>query len=188
LLLTLICAVAFAVGLVFMVVPVHLAFMLVDLGTRSTGEIGLAYALNSVGIIAGTLAFGWFLASRLAVVQQLAIGSLVCGLGFLIMGAAHDFTLLTLGAAINGLGCGVVLPALVSWGLRSLPFARRGFGTGAFTATQFIGYFCSPLLVMPLVGLWGSRFAVIEGWGIALLLIAALAFAGSLRSRRLKLS
>ncbi|WP_434106054.1 MFS transporter [Paraburkholderia caffeinilytica] len=187
-LLALICAIAFAVGLVFMVVPVHLSFMLVDLGIRSTGEIGFAYALNSVGIIAGTLAFGWFLASRFAVPQQFAIGTLVCGLGFLILGVAHDFTLLTLGGAINGIGCGVVLPALVSWGLRSLPFERRGFGTGAFTAGQFIGYFCSPLIVMPLVGHWGSRFEVVEGGGIGLLLIAALAFAGALSTHRLKLN
>jgi MFS family permease len=187
-LLALICAIAFVVGLVFMVVPVHLSFMLVELGVHSTNEIGLAYALNSVGIIAGTLAFGWFLASRLAVLQQFALGTLIGGVGFLTMGAAHDSTLLTLGGAINGIGCGVALPALVSWGLRSLPFARRGFGTGAFTATQFIGYFCSPLIVMAMVGHWGSRFGVVQGWGVALAIVAALAFAGSLGTRRLKLS
>lgn len=187
-LLALICVVAFGVGLVFMVVPVHLSFMLVDLGAHSTYEFGLAYALNSVGVIAGTLVFGWLLASRLAVLQQFAVGTLVCGLGFLTMGMAHDFTLLTLGAAINGVGCGVVLPALVSWGLRSLPFARRGFGTGAFTASEFVGYFCSPLIVMAMVGHWGSRFAVVQGWGMGLFAIAALAFAGSLGTRRLKLS
>ncbi|MFL9944252.1 MFS transporter [Paraburkholderia graminis] len=187
-LLALICAVAFVVGLVFMVVPVHLSFMLVELGVNSTNEIGLAYALNSVGIIAGTLAFGWFLASRLAVLQQFALGTLICGAGFVTMGAAHDFTLLTLGAAINGIGCGVALPALISWGLRSLPFARRGFGTGAFTASQFVGYFCSPLIVMTMVGYWSSRFAVVQGWGAALAVVAALAFLGSLGTSRLKLS
>jgi MFS family permease len=183
-LLAVICAVAFGVGLVFMVVPVHLSFMVVALGTHSTGEIGLAYALNSVGIITGTLVFGWFLSTRFAVAQQFAIGTLICGLGFWTMGVAQDFTMLTLGGAINGVGCGIVLPALVSWGLRSLPFERRGMGTGAFTATQFIGYFCSPLIVMPMVGMWGSRFAVVEGWGFALIALAVVAFAGSFGTRR----
>lgn len=188
-LLAVICAVAFGVGLVFMVVPVHLSFMVVALGTHSTGEIGLAYALNSVGIIAGTVVFGWILSTRFAVSKQFAIGTLICGLGFVTMGVAQDVTMLTLGGAINGFGCGIVLPALVSWGLRSLPFARRGMGTGAFTATQFIGYFCSPLIVMPMVGMWGSRFAVVEGWGVALLVLAVVAFAASFSAgRRVKLS
>ncbi|MBU9598397.1 MFS transporter [Burkholderia multivorans] len=188
-LLALICAAAFGVGMVFMVVPVHLSFMLVQLGVRSTTEIGLAYATNSGGIIAGTLAFGWFFARRLSVSRQFALGSAICGAGFVCMGVAHEFTTLTLGGAINGVGCGVVLPALVSWGLRSLPFSRRGFGTGAFTAAQFIGYFCSPLIVMPMVVHWGSRFDVVQAWGVALLLLAALGFTIALVSaQRLKLS
>ncbi|MFT4067744.1 MFS transporter [Paraburkholderia sp.] len=188
-LLALICVAAFGVGMVFMVVPVHLSFMVVQLGVQSTNEIGLAYATNSVGIIVGTLAFGWFIAARLTVPQQFALGTALCGAGFVCMGSAHDFPTLTLGGALNGFGCGVILPALVSWGLRSLPFSRRGFGTGAFTAAQFVGYFCSPLVVMPMVAHWGSRFVVVQAWGVALLLLAALGFAVALiGAQRLKLS
>ena len=187
-LLALICLAAFGVGLVFMIVPVHLSFMLVQLGVHSTSAIGLAYAVNSAGIIVGTLGFGWFIASRCSVLQQFVLGMIVCGLGFVSMGTAHDETMLTVGGAINGLGCGIALPALVSWGLRSMPFSRRGFGTGAFTAAQFIGYFCSPIIVMGMVMNWGSRFAVVQAWGFALFVLAAVCVAGSLlRVRRLKL-
>ena len=187
-LLALVCLAAFGVGLVFMIVPVHLSFMLVQLGVHSTSAIGFAYAMNSAGIIAGTLGFGWFIASRCTVLQQFVLGMLVCGLGFVCMGTAHDETMLTVGGAINGLGCGIALPALVSWGLRSLPFSRRGFGTGAFTAAQFVGYFCSPIIVMGMVMHSGSRFAVVQAWGLALFALAAVCVAGSmLRLRRLKL-
>jgi MFS family permease len=187
-LLGLICLVGFAVGLVFMVVPVHLSYMVVEVGVHSTSQMGVAYAVNSVGVIVGTLIFGWLFSTRLAVMQQFAVGTLICAAGFICMGAANDFTLLTLGGAINGVGCGVMLPALVSWGLRSLPFSRRGFGTGAFTATQFIGYFCSPLILMPMVAHWGSRSAVLQGWGITLIALAAVAFLGSFTFRTLKFS
>ncbi|WP_321858499.1 MFS transporter [Paraburkholderia tropica] len=187
-LLALICLAAFGVGLVFMIVPVHLSFMLVQLGVHSTSAIGFAYAVNSAAIIVGTLCFGWVLASRCTVLQQFVLGTLVCGLGFVCMGTAHDETMLTVGGAINGVGCGIVLPALVSWGLRSLPFSRRGFGTGAFTAAQFIGYFCSPIIVMGMVMHSGSRFAVVQTWGFALFVLAAVCLAVPLlRVRRLKL-
>ncbi|MBU9133432.1 MFS transporter [Burkholderia multivorans] len=187
-LLALVCLAAFGVGLVFMVVPVHLSFMLVQLGVHSTSAIGFAYAMNSVGIIVGTLCFGWFIASRYSVLHQFVLGTVICGLGFVCMGAARDQTVLTLGGSINGFGCGIVLPALVSWGLRSLPFSRRGFGTGAFTAAQFIGYFCSPMIVMAMVAHSGSRFSVVQAWGLALFVLAAVCLAGSLlRVRRLKL-
>ncbi|KKB61864.1 hypothetical protein WM40_20940 [Robbsia andropogonis] len=183
-LLALICLAAFLVGLVFMVVPVHLSFMLVALHVHSTGAIGIAYALNSVGVIVGTLLFGWRLARRFTVLPQFALSALLCGIGFLTMGAARDFAVLTLGSAINGLGCGMAVPAMISWGLRSLPFARRGFGTGAFTSSQSIGYFCSPIIVMVLVGHGGSRFTVLQSWGMAFTALAVLGFAVSFGASR----
>jgi MFS family permease len=174
-LLGLICVIAFAIGLVFMVVPVHLSFMVTEIGTHSPNQIGFAYAMNSLGVIVATLVFGWILSVRLGVAGQLAVGALVSGIGFITMGMASTFGILTLGAAINGFGCGILLPTLISWGLRTLPFSRRGFGSGAFQAAMFMGDFASPLLVMPMVGHWGSRAVVVTGWGLALVLLAMLA-------------
>ncbi|MDN7807392.1 MFS transporter [Burkholderia gladioli] len=188
-LLAIICFVAFGVGFVFMVVPIHLSFMLVQLGLHSTVQIGMAYALNSLGIICGTVVFGLWVGPRLAVTQQFALGTMILGAGFVCMGAAHEPWVLTLGGAINGLGCGVVLPAVVSWGLRSLPLARRGFGTGAFTTAQFVGYFCNPLVIMPMVAHWGSRFVVVQMWGGVFIILALLAGSCTLLgARRLRLS
>jgi MFS family permease len=188
-LLAVICLVAFGVGFVFMVVPIHLSFMLVQLGVHSTVQIGMAYALNSLGIIAGTVAFGLWSGPRLPVTQQFALGTVILGAGFVCMGAAHDPWLLTLGGVVNGLGCGMVLPAVVSWGLRSLPLARRGVGTGAFTTAQFVGYFCNPLVIMPMVAHGGSRFVVVQMWGWVCFILAALVGAYTLLgARRLKLS
>jgi MFS family permease len=183
-LLARICLVAFGVGMVFMVVPVHLSFMVVALGVVSPAQIGVAYACNSAGVIVGTVLFGWLLSTRLSVPRQFGLGALIGGVGFLLMGNAHMFAPLVAGGVLNGLGCGILLPALVSWGLRSMPFEKRGMGTGAFTAAQFIGYFCSPLVVMPLVGMVGSR-AIVVGWaGIALALVGVLALLGSTGARR----
>lgn len=185
-LLTVICLVAAVIGIVFMVVPVHLSFMLADIGTQSTSAIGIAYSLNSLGIICGTVLFGWILATRLSITMQFSAGALLCGAGFVVMGMSHAFQIITLGAAINGVGCGIAVPAMISWGLRSLPFSHRGFGAGAFTASQFVGYFCSPIIVMGMATHMGSRAAVISDIGHALLLLAVLMFLLSLRVRRFK--
>jgi MFS family permease len=142
--------------------------------------------MNSLGVVIGTLSFGWFISTRLSVLRQLLLGAFVCGIGFMVMGDAHNYASLTLGGAINGLGCGLFLPATVGWALRTLPFERRGFGIGAFMASQFIGYFCNPILVMPMVSEVGSRFAVVNGWASVLIVLATVGFIGSCGTRYLK--
>lgn len=192
-LLALVCLIGFVAGTVFIMVPIHLSFMLVEIGVTSTQQIGLAYALNSLGVIIGTVTFGWIVVKRLNVLSQLASAAILCGIGFVLMGTSHSFPALAAGGVINGLGCGLVLPASVSWALRTLPFERRGFGIGAFMASQFIGYFCNPFLVMPIVARLGSRFPAVEIWGIALIAVSFIAvtfiaLAGSLLKRRPTLS
>jgi MFS family permease len=174
-LLAWICFAAFVVGAAFMMVPVHMAFMLVDVGTTEPARIGMAYAVNSLGVIIGTLVFGWVIVSRFRVAVQMAMGCVVVGIGFLLMAAAKDFEGMLLGGFVNGLGCGVVLPLVVTWNVRELPFSKRGFGLGAFFSMNFLGNFINPLVVMPFVATLGSRAAVVHYWGVGSLMVAVAA-------------
>lgn len=183
-LLALICVVAFFCGVIFLMVPIHFAFMLVEVGTISPPAIGVAYAINSLCVVTGTLVFGWFVAKRFGVLDQLVLAALVSGVGFTVMGHAHDYPSLLAGGAINGIGCGLLLPASVAWALRLVPAERRGVGIGAYMASQSIGYFCNPLLIMPIVARTGSRFPAVGAWGLALLVFVGVALACSLHRRR----
>ena len=178
-----ICAVALLVGLVFLIVPVHLAFLFDAIGERASEHIGLAYGLNSLGVMAGTVCFGWIVAGRLGVAAQLALAIALTGLGFIGMGLATSYAALTAAAVVNGFGSGLLLPTAVTWNMRELPFERRGLGVGAFQSSLFFGMFLNPILVVSLAGSAGTRAGAVEAIGMALLAAAAVALGFSRRAR-----
>lgn len=147
-LLGLVCAMAVLLGIAFLTVPVHFGFLFGAIGVQSPGQVGMAYGINSLGVITGTLVFGWGLASRAGVAWQQAIGWLLAGAGFLLMQRAATYDALALAGYLNGVGMGIVLPSLVTWNVRDLPLSRRGFGVGAFQSCFQLGLFINPLLVV----------------------------------------
>jgi MFS family permease len=183
-LLGFICALAVLLGIVFLTVPVHFGYLHGALGVQSPAQIGMAYGINSLGVITGTLLFGWVIAQRLPVALQLACGALVGGTGFLLMKGATDYTTLTTAGFVNGLGCGVLLPAMVTWNMRDLPISRRGMGTGAFQSCLFFGMFVNPVLVVGLEKqLGGQRASAVGQLGWALLGMGVLALVVGLTRR-----
>jgi hypothetical protein len=66
---------------------------------------------------------------------------------------------------------------VVTWNVRELPYAHRGFGLGAFFSLNFLGNFINPLVVMPMVGVLGTRAAAVQWWGGAALLAAVASLA-----------
>lgn len=175
LLLAWICFVAFVGGAVFMMVPVHLAYLLVAVGTTAPPQIGLAYATNSIGVAVGTVVFGWYIVARFRVAAQMAVSCAIAAAGFLLMAAGTDYTSVLLGGLLNGFGCGILLPMMVTWIMRELPHARRGFGLGAFFSFNFLGNFVNPLIVVPMGAALGSRAAAVNVWGVALAVVAVAA-------------
>jgi MFS family permease len=167
-LLAWICFVALVTGAAFMMVPVHLAYLLVAVGTTAPPQIGLAV---------GTLVFGWYIVSHFRVAAQMVIACVIAGAGFLLMAAAKDYNAMLLGGIVNGLGMGILLPLTVTWNMRELPYARRGFGLGAFFTFQFLGNFVNPLIVLPMAGALGSRAAAVQVWGIGTIAVAVAALA-----------
>lgn len=174
-----ICGIAFLVGIVFLMVPVHAAYLMQTIGVDSAGQVGFAMALNSVGVVAGTLTFGWGIAPRLRVGSQLALAVAIAAVGFLLMATAGDYRALTLGVVVNGFGCGLLLPTMVTWNMRELPFAHRGLGTGAFTSSLMLGMFVNPLLVVFLSNSLGGRGRVIGMVALAMGGLAIVALAAS---------
>jgi MFS family permease len=168
-LLAAICSIGFFVGIVFILVPIHLGFLMDGLGVTSSQLIGMSAALNSVGVVAGTLLFGWILAERLSVSLQLAVGFAIAGVGCLAMAAASSYSALTAAAIVNGVGCGALFPTLSTWNMRELPFQKRGFGTGAFMSSTFFGMFVNPLVVVGLTRLLHGRTDAVAALGWVLL-------------------
>jgi len=175
-LLGFICALAVLLGIVFLTVPVHFGYLHGAIGVQSPAQIGMAYGINSLGVIGGTLLFGWVLAQKLKVAFQLAAGCLMAGLGFYLMQSAADYSALTTAGFVNGLGAGILLPTMVTWNMRDLPISRRGMGTGAFQSCLFFGMFVNPLLVVGLEKhLGGARALAIGLEGQVLIGLGVLA-------------
>jgi len=188
-LLTLVCALGILLGIMFMTVPVHFGYLFSAIGVNSPSEVGAAYGLNSLGVISGTLIFAWVLAPRLKEAWQLTLGCLVCGTGFLLMSGASDFKTLALAGVINGLGAGMLLPTINTWCMRILPFARRGFGTGAYQSCLFLGMFLNPILVVWLEKQFhGSRATGIGLVGGTILGLAVLALVLALGKRHARVT
>lgn len=173
-------------SLVFLIVPVHLGYLFGALGVESPQAIGLAFAANSVGVVAGTFVFGWVIASRMRVPLQIALSVAIAGVGFVLMGRAIDPMYLTAAAVVNGFGCGMLLPALNSWNMRELPFSHRGLGTGAYMSSLFLGFFINPLIVVSLSEAMGGRAAAVLMVGWVMIAVAFGALGITARKRKTK--
>ncbi|NDY93828.1 MFS transporter [Ideonella livida] len=180
--LALVCFFAVLLGIGFLTVPVHFGYLHGAIGVQSPAQIGMAYGVNSLGVISGTLIFGWVLATRLNVAWQLMVGTAIAGAGFLLMRGAGDYAALTTAGYVNGLGMGILLPAMVTWNMRDLPVSRRGMGIGAFQSCLQLGMFINPMLVV-----WmekngaGSRAGSVGYVGLGVLVLCALALIAGLR-------
>lgn len=184
-LLGFICVLTVLLGAMFLTVPVHFGYLFGAIGVQSPAQIGVAYGVNSLGVIAGTLLFGWVLVSRLGIAHQLAAGTLIAGLGFVMMKLAGDFGAMTIAGFVNGLGTGIVLPAMVTWNARMLPVSRRGMGIGAFQSCFNLGMFLNPLMIVGLEKqLVVPRAEVVSLFGWALVALAVVALPLGMGNRR----
>ncbi|WP_369250067.1 MFS transporter [Streptomyces sp. R41] len=162
---------------IFYTVPVEMSYLLDDLGVTSTGVVGLATALASAATVVGSIAFtklGGEPVGRLPAVFAL------CAAGFVVMGFAGSPVVLVIGAVLNCLGCGVLLPSLLTVAMSKLDYVDRGRGTGLWTAAFFAGEFVCPLLLIAVESAVGSLSAAVGLLGLA----SALTAAGLLLSRR----
>ncbi|MFI7499797.1 MFS transporter [Streptomyces sp. NPDC049687] len=172
-----VCALTFFGAMVFYTVPVEMAYLLDDLGVENPGVIGLATAAASAATVGGAVAF-----ARLGRSPDPMLPAVLalCAAGFAVMFLAGDAPLLVVGAVINCLGTGMLLPALLTGAMSRLAYEDRGRGTGLWTAAFFGGEFVCPLVLLALESTVGGLAGAVGVLGLATALVAL----GLLTTRR----
>lgn len=156
-------------AVVFYTVPVEMAYLMDDAGVTSTGAIGAVTALASAATVLGSILF-----TRLAdgPRRRLPALFLLCAAGFLLMGATDHVALLVIGAVVNCVGTGLLLPSLLTLAMSRLDFADRGRGTGLWTSAFFLGEFVCPLVLLAGAGALGSLASAVALLGVLTLATA----------------
>ncbi|GJF33361.1 MFS transporter [Kitasatospora sp. NE20-6] len=173
------CALTFFGAVVFYTVPVEMSYLLEDLGVTSAAAAGLAAAAASAATVAGAASFPR-LARRAEALLPLVLA--VCAAGFTVMCFAPNTPLLVLGAVVNCLATGLLLPTLVTRTLALLHHDDRGRGTGLWNAAFFLGEFLCPLALLGLAGAVGTLAGAV-GVLAAVTAVVALGLA-AVRARR----
>ncbi|MBZ3906155.1 MFS transporter [Streptomyces griseiscabiei] len=164
-----ICALTFFGAMVFYTVPVEMAYLLDDLGVESTGVIGLATAVASAATVGGAITFARLKRSPDPMLPAVLA---VCAVGFGVMFLANSVPLLVVGAVVNCVGTGMLLPALLTSAMSRLAFEDRGRGTGLWMAAFFGGEFVCPLVLLAVEAGVGSLAGAVGVLGLATALVA----------------
>ena len=155
---------------------------LAALGTVDPGRIGLLTAIASLGNPIGTLVFRRFAQSPTMLLLAAAFAIVAAGL--IAIGAATSDVSFAAAAFVGLFGAGLMMPTLLTWTMRALPFHFRARGTAVFQSMFALGQFGSSLAIPFFTGsLTGGVLATFALLG-ALSLAAAL-LAGGLRLARI---
>ncbi|MGY1500476.1 MFS transporter [Streptomyces sp. QTS52] len=165
-----ICALTFFGAMVFYTVPVEMAYLLDDLGVENPGVIGLTTAIASASTVGGAVTFARLQRSPDPMLPAVLA---VCAVGFGVMFLADSAPLLVIGAVVNCVGTGMLLPALLTSAMSRLSFEDRGRGTGLWTAAFFGGAFVCPLVLLAGESAVGGLAGAVGLLGLATALVAA---------------
>jgi MFS family permease len=179
--LTGICVITLFASVMFYTIQTQSGLALSQLRVRDPAVLGLLTTFASLGVPAGTLLFRSL--ARLPVGYLLAGEFVLIGLGFAWMGKSTEPHLFVLAAACNQLGCGMVLPTLLTWAARGLQYEVRGRGIGIWTGTFSVGQFLSGVLVTLLASAAGGVLPAFVVLGAMSLVAALLALGAQLYQR-----
>lgn len=159
------------VGLLFYTLMVQLGPILELSGVASPALIGAAGAAANLGMVVGSAVFGRL--KQLAGPKLLALGLLIAATGYIGAGLFDNFLLVATSAVLACIGCGMLLPNMLTWTVRLLPASVRGRGTGIWTGAFFLGQFAAPIIA-------GMLSAPLGNLKDVLVLYAVLTTAGAL--------
>jgi MFS family permease len=177
-----VCGVTLLASVMFYTMQTQGGFAWNILGISDPGRIGVLTSIASLGVPVGTFIFRGA-TKRLSTSHLLAIEFLIISTGFIGMGNSHDYRMYLAAASVNQIGCGMILPTLLIWAIRGLPFEIRGRGTGLWTAVFAVGQFGSGITMTYFAKVLGGLLPAFSALGAVSVFAAAMAVTAHLRIR-----
>lgn len=172
------CAITVFAAIVFNAPIVETTFLLQRFDVSSASTIGMIEALTSLATVVGGVIF---LELSTTEPKRLLVGGLgVATVGFAVIALAARAPAAVGGAiVVAGLvglcvGCGVLLPTVLTWTMRAVNDGQRGRGAGLWVASFYLGQFVCPLIVRALSRGAGGLFPA-----FGLLAVACTAMVGA---------
>ncbi len=157
---------------------------LTELGIRDAGRIGLLTAVASIGNPIATLVFRRF--THVPSMTMLVVALALIGVGLAVVSLAGGPAGFVVGAFIGQGGCGFLLPTLITWTMRPLPFFYRARGTGVFQSLFALGQFVSTFVVTGIAhGIGGNVLGAMQVLGVVAI-VAAIVLLGLCGARGIR--
>jgi MFS family permease len=167
------CALTVLAAIMFYTYQTQAGIALDALGIHDASQRGTAAMIASMGVPLGTVLF--WLVSRLNIAALLFLEFLLIGASYHVMGQATDVHGFTIAAFANQLGCGLILPTMLTWTTYGLAFDIRGRCTGWWTGSFASGQFLSGGVVTLLAAMLGGPLKALSALGSVSLVAAACA-------------
>ncbi|PYY69616.1 MFS transporter [Pseudomonas jessenii] len=176
-----ICAVTLFCALLYYVEVLQISSVLSLSGLDTPAKIGFASGIAGIGVPIGALLFS--LLSKRSLRLQLLINFALFAVGLYGMGNLGGITAVVSSAFVAQIGCGLLIPTLLTWCLGQLAYEHRGKGIGVWHTAFFLGQFLSPFVISILtMRSAGGLLAAVSSLGV-LAAIGALITAMTLRRR-----
>jgi MFS family permease len=167
-----ICALTVFAAIMFYTYQTQSGLALDALGAHDAAQRGTAAMLASFGVPLGTFLF--WAATRLPIAPLLCLEYLLIGITYLYMGHATGIHGFIVASFFNQLGCGLILPTMLTWATRGIAFEVCGRCTGWWQGSFAIGQFLSGGLITLLAARVGGLLPAFAALGVLCLAAAAL--------------
>lgn len=144
----------FVLSALYFVYTLQFSLALDEMGVKKGSDLGKWTAIAAVGVPVGSILYK-FMSAR-SITFQFSVVFTLLGAGMIGIGLNLGMPAAIGSAFVQQLGAGMVIPVLISWGLRELPARFRGRGMGWWCSAFFLGQFVSPVLVTVVRSFAGS--------------------------------
>jgi MFS family permease len=159
-------------SILYYVYTLQFSLALDEMGITDPKKVGNITAVASLMIPIGAILFK-FLGKKSNRLQFGLMFTLI-GIGLIGIGLSKNMQMVWVSAIIQQLGCGMAMPVLIAYGLRSVPAKYRGRGMGFWSSGFFLGLFLSPIVVGIVRSITDGLLAAFVVFGITCIVLAAI--------------